>query len=275
MSFSAKPRLILDFVFSVSPPATRPKRATESRFRTSISVSQQRRAIKKTGEEKKAILEEAIAAYSKVKEWFPQDHKRSATASLRMGNLHRSLREADKAIASYKEAMQFPEEAHIAASALEQIGLVQRRMNRIDDAIASLRSVAEQYSSESAVAARALVTGAKCQIQKKDVAGARQTLRQAIEKFPEEETAVINAFDLLATTFINEKKITEAEGVIRECREMFKEEMDGDGKDDDESVKRHVDRMRAPKLIAREKAHAPVPSATASTHGAGTDDDDD
>jgi tetratricopeptide (TPR) repeat protein len=235
-----------------------------------FAVAQQRRAIKKSGEEKKAILGEAIAAYSKVREWFPQDHKRAAAASLRIGNLYRSLRDGDKAIAAYKDAMQFPEESHVAAAALEQIGLVERRMSHLDQSIASLRSVAEQYSGESAIAARALVTGAKVQLQKKDVAGARQTLRQVIEKFPEEETAVINAFDALATTYVEEKKLSDAEKVLAECREMFKEEMDGDGKDDDEGVKKKVERMRAAKLLAREKSHAAPPS----THGAGTDEDD-
>ncbi len=221
-----------------------------------LAVSTQRKSIRKQGEERKAILAEAIAAYAKVKEYFPQDHRQCATAALRIGDLHRSLKEADRAIAAYNEALQYAEETRTGARALEQIGHVQRRSKRIDEAMASYRAVADRFAAEASVAARSLVWAAKCQLAKKDVAGGRQTLRSVIERFPEESGAVVDAFDLIGTSLVDEKKIAEAEAVLKECREMFKEELDGNGHDDDDGVKRDVERMRVAKLIEREKARA-------------------
>jgi tetratricopeptide (TPR) repeat protein len=232
------------------------------------AVSVERRSHKKSAAEKKAILAEAIEAFSKVKEYFPEDRKQCATAALRIGNLHRSLREADKALAAYQEALVYSEETRTAAMALEQIAHLQRRQNRLDEATASYRTVAERFAAEGPIAARSLVWSAKCELKKKNVSGARETLRQMIERFPDEAGTVIDAFDLLATTFVQEKKIAEAESVLRECREMFKEQIDGEGQDDD-GVKRDIERMRAPKLIERERGRL-----EASTARAVEEDDD-
>jgi TolA-binding protein len=181
-----------------------------------------RQSFKKTGEEKRKILEESIAAYGAVAERFPKDERSCAEAAYRIGELHRSLGDTAAAAEAFEKVAAFGKSApRYAARALNELGHILRRSGKGAEAIGSYQRVVAEFDNEETEGAKALIWIGKIQERAGDVESARKTWLSVAEKTPTQAVSAVRAADLAAVALLKGGQKDEARKVIEAVRKRF------------------------------------------------------
>lgn len=181
-----------------------------------------RQSFKKSGEEKRKILEDAIAAYGAVGSQFAQDERACAEAAFRIGELQRSLGDTAAAAEAFERAVALGKAApRFAARAQNELGHLLRRAGKPTEAIAAYRRVLDEYPHEETEGAKALTWIGRIQERSGDGAAARSTWMSLADKTPTQAVAAVRAADLAAMSLLKAGNKDEARKIIDSVRKRF------------------------------------------------------
>lgn len=181
-----------------------------------------RQSFKKSGEEKRKILEDAISAYGVVAERHAQDERSCAEAAFRIGELQRSLGDTAAAAAAFELAASRGKAApRFASRAQNELAHILRRAGKPNEAIAAYRRVLDEYPNEEGEGAKALTWIGRIQERAGDGAAARSTWMSIAEKTPTQAVAAVRAADLAALSLLKAGNKDDARNVIDAVRKRF------------------------------------------------------
>lgn len=181
-----------------------------------------RQSFKKTGEEKRKILEEAIATYGAVSVQFAQDERACAEAAFRIGELQRSLGDTAAAAAAFEQAAARGKAApRFAARAQNELAHILRRAGKPNEAIAAYRRVLDEFPHEETEGAKSLTWIGRVQERAGDGASARSTWLSIADKTPTQAVAAVRAADLAALSLLKAGNKDDARKVIEAVRKRF------------------------------------------------------
>lgn len=183
-----------------------------------------RSAHKKTGEEKRRILEQTVAAYRLLVEHHDDQGDLCAEASFRIGEIERSLGDALAARAAFEAVTARSGDApRFAARATNELGHLARRAGDLEAALAGYRRVAEQFPNEDGEAVKGLTWAGKMLVALDRPDEARKLWLSLPDSHPSEPVAAVRAADLAALSHIDAGNMIEARRVVEETAARFAE----------------------------------------------------
>jgi tetratricopeptide (TPR) repeat protein len=181
-----------------------------------------RQSFKKSGEEKRKILEDAITAYGAVVESFAGDDRACAEAAFRIGELQRTLGDSASAAAAFEQAAARGKAApRFAARAQNEIGHLLRRAGKPNEAIAAYRRILDEFPHEETEGAKALTWIGRIQERSGDGAAARTTWLSIADKTPTQAVSAVRAADLAALSLLKAGNQDDARKLIEGIRKRF------------------------------------------------------
>lgn len=202
----------------------RPDKARSAAEQLDIAQKTKRQAVKKSGEEKRAILESSAAAYRAVLTDWKDDAKACAEAAFRIGEIERTLGDEKEASAAFDLAVARGAEApRLAARALNELGHLARRASDESTALAYYERVLGEYPGEEDEGVKALTWIGKVQASSGDPAKARATWLSLGDRFPTRPVAAVRAADLAAVSALRESDREGARKIVEETRARYSE----------------------------------------------------
>lgn len=181
-----------------------------------------RAASKKVGEERRAQLESAIAAYRKVVDECKDEPREAAEAAFRAGEIERSLGDAagareafEKSVALGKSAPQF------GARALNELAHLARREKKLDAAMALYKRVPAEYPQQEAEGARAMTWVGKLLVEQGKAAEARASWLAIGDQFKSQPVLAIRAADLAAMSLVQANDEAGASAIVEQVEKRF------------------------------------------------------
>jgi len=183
------------------------------------------KAFKKSGEEKRSILEASIAEYQIVLEKFGKQKDACAEAAFRIGEIERSLGDAQDAREAFEKVLAFgAEQPTFAARAQLELGHIARRADQTDQAIALYQKLLEQYSAQETQAVAALTWIGKLEDRRGQSDKAREIWLSLADRFPSQPVPAIRAADLAALSALKSDDLQTARQIMQSTQERFSED---------------------------------------------------
>ena len=181
-----------------------------------------RRAIRGKGEERRAALEKAAAAYAAVLSGFPDAKEEVAMAAFRLGELKRSLGKSDEACEAFAKVVASGGSRRLAGRAILETGHIHRRAKELGKALESYRKAATEFSDETGSRDDSLYWIGVIHEQNKDYAKSREAW-QAVADRGVDPLDRVRAFDRIALSHIKEGNRTEAHAAVEQAKSALHE----------------------------------------------------
>jgi len=189
-----------------------------------IAKQTRRTAFKKTGEEKRKILEQTIVAYRAVLERHDDEGDLCAEAAFRIGEIERSLGDAPAARAAFEQTAAKRDSApRFAARAMNELGHLARRAGDLEGALQTYRLIPTEFPGEDAESVKALTWGGKVLVQLDRAEEARATWLSIADLHPSEPVAAVRAADLAALSALDDGDETLARRILDETDAKYHE----------------------------------------------------
>lgn len=221
-------------VGATSPPSA--KAALQSASQT------KRSSHGKKGEEKHAVLKQAAAEYEAVAKQYQGTP--AAEAWFRAGEIHRTLRQVERASHCFSQAAGQRDSTEFAARACNELGHLERRTKNYDSALQHYENVEKEFPDQRKEGIRSLTWRGKVLLLQEKTDAATELLLSVRTRYPEFPVEAVRNVDLVATTWIKAGRLSEARQLVQECLESLGTPPEGQSEVDAE-VQRALDRMKA------------------------------
>ena len=194
-----------------------PSGRADARATLAAAKQSRRTAFKKTGEEKRKILEQTVAAYRLVLQHHEDEGDLCAEAAFRIGEIERSLGDAPAARAAFEQTVSRRDDApRFAARALNELGHLARRAGDLEAALETYRRVPSEFPAQDAEAVKALTWGGKMLLQLDRGEDARTMWLSIGRLHPSEPVAAVRAADLASQSALDEGDRALARKILEE-----------------------------------------------------------
>jgi tetratricopeptide (TPR) repeat protein len=186
------------------------------------ATRQKRKLRGASGKARNQARKAAVDAYRSVRSYFPKEFALVAEASFRAGELLRSAKEGDLALAEFEHAQLYGKGIEFRARAGLEIGHIHRRagrMMRALEAYEAVESLGEDWAEERDMAA---FWQGRAQQRLQRPKDARRCFERAARKGvnPVER---VRAFDAWGMVLVEAKDLEAAAGVLELCRKSLAE----------------------------------------------------
>lgn len=232
---------------SVSSAAETVARPEKSKAAVQLEVARQKKmsARKTSGDIRQGLLEASVVEYRKVLDQFGGDATACAEAAFRIGEIERSLGNADAADKAFQAVLPHGQAApRFAARALNELAHLQRRADQPEQAITVYRRVTDEYPDQEAEAVKALTWIGKVEDRRGQHEAAQNVWLSIPDRYPSRPVAAIRAADLAALSALKRGDVDTAREVVTVTGARFS----ADNKDQEWwslEVQSALDRMKA------------------------------
>jgi tetratricopeptide (TPR) repeat protein len=252
--------------------STRPAAASDARSELR-KADELRRAIRGKGEERRAAVEQAAAAYAAVLASFPDAKEEVAMAAFRIGELKRSLGKTDEAREAFSKVVSSGGSRRLAARAVLETAHIHRRAKEMGKALESYRKAAVEFADEAGNRDDALYWIGVLQEQNKEYAKSREAW-QAVADRGVDPLDRVRAFDRIALSHMKEGNRADAHATVEQARTAL-HDIAADPSTRGARVKRALDRMRAVRALEEGEGSAKKSAAKGSAPGGEGEDEND
>lgn len=204
-----------------------------------------RSATGQEGAAKHSALTSAAQEFERVALASGGQGELAADASLRAGEIWRTLKQEEAARRCFERAAALAKAApRFAARAWLEIGHLDRRAKRHEAALAGYQKVVELRPEQPREAAQALTWQGKVRIAMGQVPEGHALLLAVGQRWPELHLEDVRNVDLVACDWIEAGRVAEARALVAECLERHAEPDAGE-EEVDEAVRRAMDKMKS------------------------------
>ncbi|MEW6745969.1 MAG: hypothetical protein AB1486_24790 [Planctomycetota bacterium] len=189
-----------------------------------------RASFKKDPAEKQRILEEAIGAFQKVLDDYPQARLEGGEACFRIGEIYRALKDEKRAVEHFTKALEFAESPRFRARSLLELGHIRRRHDDRQGALTFYERVMQEHADQRNEASQAMSWAGKTALSMGDGEKGKKLLLDFEASYPEYPAAAIRNIDRVALWLVEAGRTEEAAALVDGCRERFTKKAETDPK---------------------------------------------
>jgi tetratricopeptide (TPR) repeat protein len=238
--------------------STAPKRAPSKGVEKAPDAKQQlkradeaRRLVRGKGEERRAAVEQALASYNAVLEYYPEAKHEVSMGLFRIAELKRSLGLLDDAREAFRKVVELGADRKLSARALFESAHIYRKSREFGKALEMYRKTAVEFNDVASTRDDSLYWIGTLHMQNKDYEKARESWRAVAERGADALDRV-RAFDRIAGSFLKQGKTDTATQTIQEAKQALHEAA-SEPSSHGARVKKALDRMTTIRAIERLK----------------------